>query len=452
MITAAGYVLLVPEDRREILLAAAEDPDRAVGEPVYDFDHSRRAPLIVLAAFGDGAITHVASGKKGAPGSGGTGMIRLNLRELVPLGQAVPFGDVVERVPQRFKVHVRRTLENGGLLPKKSLGAVVDALLEIEPGLSSTLAKFSESRTAALARITPAQRANLAVQKETVSVALRIAGMDTDEVLQWTPAADSMPSSFLAGLPGAVLREDAMIIADFSQLPGFDAVKDTQFAAKEFVDPRDNRSRLAVLMANRLPLEQQTGADLIYYHERHKAFVMVQYKAMDGKDEEAAFRWKAGDQLAKEIAAMDALLVELRACPDDPSPDSFRLHLNPFFLKICARQLFNPDDKGLFPGMYFPLDLWKSLAADPATLGKKGGRFLSYVNARRRLTNTEFVTLIAGGWIGTTVPQSSILSRVIKLVLETGKTVTFAVKRNLPPADTVSPDDETEQKDELREE
>ena len=107
--------------------------------------------------------------------------------------------------------------------------------------------------------------------------------MDTEEVLRWMPASEAPPRSFLAGLPGAVLREDAMIVADFSQIPGFEAVKDTQFAAKEFVDPRDSNSRLMVLMANRLPLEQQTGADLIYYHERHKAFVMVQYKAMDGK-------------------------------------------------------------------------------------------------------------------------------------------------------------------------
>ncbi len=259
--------------------------------------------------------------------------------------------------------------------------------------------------------------------------------MDTEEVLHWTTAPDVSPTNFLEGLPGAVLREDAMIIADFSQVPGFDAVKDMQFAAKEFVDPRDSNSRLMVIMANRLPLEQQTGADLVYYHERHKSFVMVQYKAMDGKQDQAAFRWKDGDQLALEINTMDELLAQLQACPADSSPDSFRLHANPFFLKICKRQLFNPDDKGLFPGMYFPIDLWKTLAADPATVGPKGGRFLNYENARRRMSNSEFVTLIAGGWVGTTVPQSSVLERVIRLVLETGKTVTFAIKRGPPPPD-----------------
>jgi hypothetical protein len=429
MIAAAGYILHVPEGRRETLLEASEDRERAVGQPVPIFDHSRRAPLIVFAAFADDTITHVAMGKKGGPGSGGTGMIRLNMRELVPLEKPVRFEDIARRTPSRFKPHVTRVLASGGLLPSKSLGAVIEILLAIEPGLAGPLGRFSERRAAALARITPGQSANLAIQKETLSIALRIAGMETEEVLRWVPSLETPPHSFLAGLPGAVLREDAMIVADFSRIPGFDAIKDMQFAAKEFVDARDSNSRLMVLMANRLPLEQQTGADLIYYHERHKAFVMVQYKAMDRREEQPAFRWQNGDQLATEIAAMDDLLAVLQACPTDPSPDSFRLHENPFFLKVCKRQLFNPDDKGLFPGMYFPLELWKSLAADSATLGKKGGRFLSYDNARRRVSNSEFITLVAGGWIGTTVTQSSVLERVIELVLETGKTVTFAVKR-----------------------
>ena len=299
MIAAAGYILHVPEGRRETLLEASEDRPRAVGEPVPIFDHSRRAPLIVFAAFADDAITHVAMGKKGGPGSGGTGMIRLNMRELVPLEKPVRFEEIARRTPSRFKAHVTRVLAAGGVLPNKSLGAVIEILLAIEPGLAGPLGRFSERRAAVLTRITPEQSANLAIQKETLSVALRIAGMDTEEVLQWVPTSEVPPRSFLAWLPGAVLREDAMIVADFSQIPGFEAVKDTQFAVKEFVDSRDRSSRLTVLMANRLPLEQQTGADLIYYHERHKAFVMVQYKAMDGQEEQPAFRWQNGDQLAK---------------------------------------------------------------------------------------------------------------------------------------------------------
>ena len=69
MITAAAYVLLVPPDRRRILLA----PDRsyfteepAIAEPVPRFAHSSRAPLIVFCCFEKNAITHIADGRKGA--------------------------------------------------------------------------------------------------------------------------------------------------------------------------------------------------------------------------------------------------------------------------------------------------------------------------------------------------------------------------------------------------
>ena len=97
-----------------------------MGQPVPIFDHSRRSPLIVFAAFADDAITHVAMGKKGGPGSGGTGMIRLNMRELVPLEKPVRFEDIAGRTPPQFKAHVTRVLATGGLLPNKSLGAVIE--------------------------------------------------------------------------------------------------------------------------------------------------------------------------------------------------------------------------------------------------------------------------------------------------------------------------------------
>jgi hypothetical protein len=187
-------------------------------------------------------------------------------------------------------------------------------------------------------------------------------------------------------------------------------------------------------MTNRLPLEQQTGADLIYYNETYKSFVLVQYKSMDECDDGPEFRWQQNDKLAEEIARVDDLLEDLQKLPQDNSPGSFRLHANPFFLKICPRLIFNPDDKGLFKGIYLPLELWRCLSTDPATEGPRGGRILTYDNVGRRLTNTDFVTMVANAWVGTTVPQSEVLARVIEDVIQSGKTVTLAVKSQ-PPAE-----------------
>ncbi len=59
-------------------------------------------------------------------------------------------------------------------------------------------------------------------------------------------------------------------------------------------------------------------------------------------------------QFMSEIARMDDLLDRLSKADSDIDPDGFRFNSNPFFLKFCNRIVFNPDDKGMFPGMYLP--------------------------------------------------------------------------------------------------
>jgi hypothetical protein len=94
------------------------------------------------------------------------------------------------------------------------------------------------------------------------------------------------------------------------------------------------------------------------------------------------------------------------------------------------------DDKGLFKGMYLPLELWKCLASDPITEGPRGGRVLTYRNARRWPSNQQFISLAAHAWIGTPTSQSALLEELIRNVLETGRTVTLAIERLQPPPET----------------
>lgn len=446
MIAPAAYILLVPDTRRELLLNSYEEPgifssQPAVSEPVQRFDHSRRAPLIVFCSFGDGAITHIADGRKGA--SAGTGLVRLNLSSLEGLPRPIPIADLLERTPKRFRRHVRARLENGGKLPPKSVGAFIDTILGLEPALGARLERFSKRRAERLRGLTHRQRVNLAEQKETLTTALEIAGIGTDEVLAWSPA-EGAPRSFLEGMPQVYLREDAVIVSDFAEIPGFDAIKQYHFAAREFRATDNSNVRLTVMMANRLSLEEQTGADLIYYNETFNSFVLVQYKSLNHGKHGAEFRWKPNDKLAEEIGRMDVMLQTFSQAPHDASAASFRLHANPFFLKLCPRLVFNPDDKGLSQGMYFPLDFWKSLAADPCTLGPRQGRIITYNNVPRRLNNTEFLALVAQAWVGTTVPQSKLLQAAIHSVLQSGKTLTFAVKAATPPRPTDIDDEDGE--------
>mgnify|MGYP001093487353 CR=1 FL=1 len=75
---------------------------------------------------------------------------------------------------------------------------------------------------------------------------------------------------------------------------------------------------------------------------------------------------------------MDTLLAELDKIAPDANPDGFRLNSNSFFLKFCSRIVFNPDDRGLFPGLYLPLGLWKSRAQSGRLRGQQGGNVLTY--------------------------------------------------------------------------
>lgn len=434
MVAAGGYILHVLEHRRELLLDEAEHGDSFyrskpfVSEPVPSFGHSRRAPIAVFASFDDGFITHIADGRKGQ--SAGTYLVRLNLEDLQPLKRPVAFGEILSTTNKRVRHHLKRRLEQGGILPPKSLGAFVDRITELDSSIGPRLVRFSARRAQALRRLERRARENLAYQKETLGLALEIAGLPRDELLTWQPS-DSEQQSFLDGLPGAQVREDAMLLSDFSTVPGFQPEGEvTHYGSKVFSSELEPKVRLTVIMANRLPLEQQTGADLIYFNEVYRSFVMVQYKAMEKRDDETEFRWQAKGQFCDEIARMETLLADLRKLPSGNHPDGFRFNDNPFFLKFCPRVVFNPDDKGLFKGIYLPLDLWKRADAAGHFNGERGGKVLTYKNVCRRINNSEFVTLVAGSWVGTSIEQSAALGDIIRKVLETGKTVTIAIRHS----------------------
>lgn len=246
--------------------------------------------------------------------------------------------------------------------------------------------------------------------------------------MTWQPVSGPQ-RSFLDGLPDARVREDVMLLKDYSTLPGFEAIDEgTHYGTKVFEKLDDPSIRLTVVMANRLPLEQQTGTDLIYFNEAYRCFVMVQYKAMEMGNDGQEFRWRSGDKFVQEISRMDALNNQLKKIKSGNTPNGFRFSNNPFFLKFCPRVLFNPDDKGLFNGIYLPLDLWKRLEAVGTLKGNRGGNILTFRNVGRRINNTEFVRLVAGSWVGTSIEQSAVLSSIIRDVLASGKTVTLAVK------------------------
>lgn len=426
MAKANGFAVLLTKDRLSTFLECVAE-ERAFAEPVADFQHSRTAPLVCFV-ISAGKLTHIGLGRRGV--RAGTGLSRLNIDRAEELPEPLSIRKLLNRLPKRNAASVRKRFQSGGLLTEKGFSAVVETIRQLAPQASTLLDRFSEARTGRIRRLSDKVRENLAQQKEAVLTALSIAGLSRDPVQEWTPS-DETPVSFLDGLPSVRLREDPMVINDLQNLPGFEVIKTYPYGAAVF-ESEETSERLTVILANRLPLEEQTGTDLIYFNETYQSFVMVQYKAMDRADRKSGiplYLYRLPDaQLKEEIDRMDAVLVALKACAPNTDIGGFRLTENPFFLKLCPRLVFNPDSVGLVPGMYLPLDYWKLLENDPGIKGPKGGLRITYENAKRHFDNTSFTTVVSKAWVGTTPSQSQVLQEVIRATLETGKAVAIAIK------------------------
>lgn len=399
--------------------------EETFAEAVPEFEHSRNVPLVCFVISRDNYLTHISLGSRGR--LAGTDLRRLNMGRFFKVTPQISTDEILSRVSNRSKSRVEDRLIFGGLLSPKAFEEFIAAVSDISLDAADILAKYREERRHRIARLPSGVLNSLAEQKEAVGTALGIAGIARDELNGWDYSEESGPVSFIAGLPKVRLREDQMVVNDLYVLPGHEEIESSIHGATVF---ENSQSRLTVILANRLPLEEQTGTDLIYYNETFKCFLLVQYKAMEHENGEAIFRFP-NTQLTEEIRRMDSLLAHLNSAAPNNEADGFRLSENPFFLKICPRIVFNPDNVGLSTGMYLPLTYWKFISAHPNMVGKKGGKALSYRNVRRYFDNTEFINIASGGWVGSNIAQSSILRNVIRSTLESGRAAVIAVNEEL---------------------
>lgn len=425
MARAGGYVLHLDDQRRDVFRKTFEAGEM-FSQPVLDFPHTRTAPLVCFVILDGRHISHIAKGRRGIVA--GTELRRLNVQEAHQLRTPIPVSAVIEALDSRTRTRATSVLERGGNFTPKAFESAIDAVSQISDEARELLQRFSRQRREIIKRLSAESRRVLGEQKEAVLVAMAIAGLDRREIHDWSPPTEGLPSSFLDGLPSAVMREDAMIVNDLANVPGFSLVRPLPHTGAIF---EGMGKRLTVVLANRLPLEQLTGTDLIYFNESHRSFVMVQYKAMEDEDGRATFRLPNA-QLAEEIARMHAIEGQIQRVSVANNKENFRLNPGPFYIKLCHRVQFNPDDIKLFPGMYFALDHWLRIQADPVLVGARGGRKITYENAGRHIENDFFIRLVAGAWIGTHAEQSTILEAAIRETLQAGKAVALAVESAAP--------------------
>jgi hypothetical protein len=422
MSRVAGYFLILSEGRYFSFRGNMYDK---FAEPIPEFSHPRYVPLVCFISNENGNITHIGLGKRGV--RAGTDLRRLNIEDIFELKKPISAIGIANTTGSRVRSHIINKINSGGLFSPKCFEEFLSAFLKKATDTIPLLDKYSKARQLRISKLSKDAKKSLAEQKEAVLTAMNIAGIDRDNAQGWDYDEAEKPISFLDGIAQVRLREDSMIINDLSNIPGFDLIKSTRYSSSVF---ENSKTRLTVLLANRLPLEELLGTDLIYFNEDFRCFIMVQYKTMEKERDKFIFRLP-NLQFSEEISRMDSIIQSLKSTNGNGFIHDYRFNENPFFVKICPRLEFDPDNVGLSTGMYIPLDYIKMLEKDKCIEGERGGKAISYDNVGRYLDNTGFKTIIEGGWIGTNQNQSLLIEKMIRDILENGKAAVLAIKKKL---------------------
>jgi hypothetical protein len=230
-------------------------------------------------------------------------------------------------------------------------------------------------------------------------------------------------SSFMGGLSQQHFQEETAIQHDLFNWPDMAQVN----IAGVSVFESGNR-RLEVMYANRNDLEHTLGVDLIYYNESFELFVLVQYKLMHKEGEEFLYRPDA--QLHDELARMDEFNHKYSHNGSILTHEQFRLNDNGFLIKLVPQRGLTPASGELIKGMYLSHEYMHFLLGANGPTGPRGGSKITFENAPRYMTNSQFAEFVNNGWIGTRGVQSTEISILLKRFYETGRAVVVAVERS----------------------
>ena len=161
-----------------------------------------------------------------------------------------------------------------------------------------------------------------------LTTALRVFGLKMDD-------SPEMLELFRRGetaLDQLRISEDSVIEHDARFVTGFKLNESDLKGRAIFVK---NNERLEVITANRRPLEELFGVDLIYVNALMGNIVMVQYKMLEREGSKNNIDWiyRPDTQFQKETDRMRQWVVDTHST----SPYEYRLNSEVFYLKFVKR-------------------------------------------------------------------------------------------------------------------
>ncbi len=236
---------------------------------------------------------------------------------------------------------------------------------------------------------------------------------DSDSSLEKYTRSKGRPSEAL----DVNVLEDSVIDHDATMIPGLSLIEKDLTGRAVF---ENSREKLVVYTANKKPLEEMLGVDLIYINELVGSSIMVQYKMLNREkdDDNANADWiyRPDDQFEKEVSRMQM--------PQSDVPlDDYRIHADPFFFKFVKRK-GNGKAHGNF---IVSLPHLKHLLESSACRGPKNGLRIGFESLGGvYLRETEFLGLIRCGYIGLHRKVTKAMSPLIKAVADGDRALVLA--------------------------
>lgn len=260
-----------------------------------------------------------------------------------------------------------------------------------------------------------------ALQRDAIAMAIKAFG-GADEA-----SAVALPGEE-TGLAAIRVLEDAAIEYDARWIDGWTLV-DADLTGRATFERRGES--LDVFTANKRPLEELLGVDLIYLNEARGALVLVQYKMLEpdeansvGPDDDEGQEWiaRVDDQFKEELSRMRKFDRDI--APNGP----YRLSSGAFFFKLVRRYASTES-----AGMLLSLGHFDQLLAEGGLQGPRGGLRISYRGLDGHYLRGEgFVELVRSGYIGTRGATTQHLQTLINASLKQGKAVVAGIQQRLP--------------------
>lgn len=432
-----GYLIAFDEEQRNTFLSEIRGLEDGFTDALSRSDWPVRQWEVCGLMFKPGVITHWALARRGDKVV--TGKVRVEFVEVCDTSIRLDQVQAGLENPGQVKVISSRS-GTGGSIGVPAWGAMKLVIGRITPASLAALERLERLKVQSREQIQRPGASVVALERDALGMALDVfdsTGKLRPRTLKgWVAPEGNHLTSFLDGLRGVRTIEDQIIAHDAASFP---ESQGTGFTAIGAVFHLGSRS-LEVFNFNRTRVEHATGADLLYFNQKHNAWTLVQYKSMDrnesSREKEAVYR--PDETFDKEIGEMNGFRQET---PDAWAPTEgiagYRLSGDGFYFKFCSRVQLAVLSEALMPGMYLPREYLIALLEDPEARGERGGRLVSFKNTGRHITNSLFSDLLRDGWIGTRGVSSEKVAEVVRKAVEADRSVTLARAR--PEGDAPNP-------------